>query len=97
MAVPPGGMSYWAGASEGSQGGPKARNRGPPDRILLSFFLFIILSFPFFKFQFSNSNLNSNFSEFRFQNYMHHIKLQYECKDPYVHISYFIHASKHIN
>jgi hypothetical protein len=68
-----------------------------PTEYCFPFFLFIILSFPFFKFQFSNSNLNSNFSEFRFQNYMHHIKLQYECKDPYVHISYFIHASKHIN
>ena len=40
---------------------------------------------------------NSNSSEFRFQHYMHHMKLQYECKDklyPYFYINSFIHVSK---
>jgi hypothetical protein len=40
---------------------------------------------------------NSNSSEFKFQHYMHHMKLQYECKDklyPYFYINYFIHVSK---
>jgi hypothetical protein len=40
---------------------------------------------------------NSNSSEFRFQHYMHHIKLQYECRDklyPYFYINSFMHVSK---
>jgi hypothetical protein len=58
-------------------------------------------SFPFFYFNFLCCFLirisNSNSSEFRFQHYMHHMKLQYECKDklyPYFYINSFIHVSK---
>jgi hypothetical protein len=84
------------GPDQGEKSGP--RRFGPTSHGEYALFFFFSL---FFYFNFLCCFLirisNSNSSEFRFQHYVHHMKLQYKCKDklyPYFFNNSFIYVSK---